>query len=100
MALDVFSLAFTGTSEDEIDPFVAADFANVERNSYGRSVQRVCSTARQQEVVRPVANDPMIPSSVSAFTAVISTSQTAQETVPRAFPQTNYLSISLCLLSK
>ena len=38
---NVSPLSFIGSSGDEKDPFHGAEFANVDRNSYGRPTQRV-----------------------------------------------------------
>ena len=90
-AIDVSPLTFIGSSEDEVDPFLEANFANVERNSYGRPVQRVAPIPRQPEVIRPIANPPTIQSNTSAFTAVMPTIQGPQDPAVRPFPQANYL---------
>ena len=86
---NISPLTFIGSSEEEDDPFFGANFANMDqpsRNSYGRPVQRVQPMPRQQRVDEVITNPPMIPSSSSAFTAVI-----PQEPAPRPFPQANYL---------
>ena len=90
-AIDVSPLSFIGSSEDEVDPFLDANFANVERSSYGRPVQRVVPIPWQQEVIRPIAIPPTIQSGTSAFTAVMPTIQGPQEPAVRQFPQANYL---------
>ena len=46
-AIDVSPLTFIGSSEDKVDPFLDANCANVERNSYGRPVLRVAPIPRQ-----------------------------------------------------
>ena len=90
-AIDVSPLTFNGSSGDEVDPFLEANFANVERNSYERPVQRVAPIPRQPEVIRPIANPPRIQTNTSAFTAVMPTIQGPQEPAVRPFPQANYL---------
>ena len=91
-AIDVSPLTFIGSSEDEVDPFLDANFfVNVERYSYGRPIQRVPPTTRQQAMIRPIVNIPTIPSSTSAFTAVMPTVQRPQEPAARPFPHANYL---------
>ena len=65
-------LSIIGSSNDEMDPFYGAEFSKVDRNFYGRPVQRVLPTPRQAQVVRPtVVNPPAITSSTSAFTVTI-----------------------------
>ena len=54
-ALDVSPFTFLGSFEDEKGPFFDADFAIVERNSFGRPVQRVSPMTREQEILRPIA---------------------------------------------
>ena len=86
---NISPLTFIGSSEEEYDPFFGANFANMEqsnRNSHGRPVQRVQPMPRQQRMDETIAIPPIIPSSLSAFTAVI-----PQEPAPRPFPQANYL---------
>ena len=88
-ALDVSPFTFLGSSEDKIDPFFDADFANVEKNSYGRPVQRVSPITRQQEIMRSIAYPLTLPSTTSDFTAVMPTAQRIQELKPLSFPQDN-----------
>ena len=90
---NISPLTFIGSSEEENDPFFGANFANMDqtdRNSYGGPVQRVQPTFRQQRLDETITNPPLIPSSLSAFTAVVSTAQRPQEPAPRPFPQANY----------
>ena len=55
-------------------------------NNYGRPVQRVQPMHRQQRMDETITNPPIIPSSLSAFAAVI-----PQEPASRPFSQANYL---------
>ena len=57
------------------------------RISNGRPAQGLSPFPRQQEMIRPVASPPTVPSSTSAFTAVVPTVQRLQEPAPRPFPQ-------------
>ena len=90
---NISPLTFIGSSEEE-DAFFGANFANMDqtnRNNYGRPVQRVQSMPRQQRMDETFTNPPIIPSSVSAFTAVVPKAQRPQDPAPRPFPQANYL---------
>ena len=44
---NVYPMTLIGSSEVEMEPFVGADYANVEKNSYVWQVQRVSPTARR-----------------------------------------------------
>ena len=90
---EVSSLTFIGSSEDEVDPFFGANFANVERNSYGRPVQRVQPTIRQSQTKRPNTIPPVVPSQNSAFKTVIPTPRWTQESTTHSLPQSNFLPI-------
>ena len=90
---NISPLTFIGSSEEQDDSFFGANFANMDqpsRNNYGRPVQRIQPMPRQQRMDQVITNPPMIPSSSSAFTAVIQLQQ-QQEPAPRPFPQANYL---------
>ena len=87
---EISSLTFIGSSEDEADQFFGANFANVERNSYGRPVQRVQPSIRQSQTAGPNTNPPVFPSQNSAFTTVIPTPRWAQEPTTHSLPQANY----------
>ena len=79
---DISLVTFIDSSEEEMDPFPEANFANVQRNAYGRPTQRVSPIPRPQvtnpgqqpEATRDI-NPPTIPSQVSAFTAYIAPQQ-------------------------
>ena len=88
---EVSSLTFIGSSEDEVAPIFGANFANVEKNSYGRPVQRVQPTIRQSQTTRPNTKPPVVPSPNSAFTTNIPTSRWTQEPTTQSLPQANYL---------
>ena len=90
---EVSSITFIGSSEDEVNPFFGANFANVERKSYGRPVQRVQPTIRQSQTTRPTTNPPIVPSQNSAFTTVIHTMQWTQGSTTHSLPQASYLSM-------
>ena len=88
---EVSSITFIESSEDDMDPFFRANFANVERNSYGRPVQRVQPTLKQSQTVRPMMDLPMVPSKNSAFTAVVPTPRWTQEPARHPFSPAHYL---------
>ena len=91
-ALDISQVTIIGSSDDEIDPFFDAYFANVRENFLPTTnTKSVANYHRQQEVLRPVSNPPTIRSGVNAFPAVMSIAQITQEPVPRSFPRENYL---------
>ena len=91
---NISSLTFIGSSSEEDDPFFGANFANVEqngRNSYGRPVQRVQPMVRAPQVTRETVNPPLVPSSRSAFSAVIPEQRRAPEIQTHTSMQANYL---------
>ena len=91
---NISSLTFIGSSEEEDNPFLGANFANVdqaERNSYGRPVQRVQLTVRTPRVTRATVNPPLVPSSRSAFSVVIPKQRRAPEIQAHPPMQANYL---------
>ena len=93
---NVSPLSFIGSSDDEMDPFHGAAFANSGENSFGRPVQRVLPTPRQPQIVRPTVINPlMIPSNTCAFTVAIPTSQRIQEPIAHSFLSANYLAMPL-----
>ena len=47
---NVSPLSFIGSSDDKMDPFHGAEFANEGRNLYVRPVQRVSPTPRQPQL--------------------------------------------------
>ena len=75
---DISPVTFIDSSEEEMDPFPEANFANVQRNACGRPTQRVSpipspqvvNLGQQPEATRDI-NPPTIPSQVSAFTAYV-----------------------------
>ena len=95
---DFSPVTFTDSSEEEMDPFPEANFANVQRNVYGRPAQRVSRIPRPQirnlgqqpEVTRNI-NPPAIPSQVSAFTAYVAPQQRAADFHARPVQQAAYL---------
>ena len=94
---NILPLTFIGSSSEEDGPFSGAKFANMDQtdsNSYGRLVQRVQPMPRQQRMDETITHPPpKIPSSVSAFTAVVPTAQRPQEPAHRPFHQANYLPV-------
>ena len=79
---NISSLTFIGSSEEEDNPFLGANFANVnqaERNSYGRPVQRVQPMVRTPRVTRATVNPPLVPSCRSAFSVVKPEQRRAQK---------------------
>ena len=86
------------SSDEEMDPFPEANFANVQRNAYGRPTQRVSPIPRPQienleqqpEITRNII-PPAIPSQVSAFKAYVAPQQRAADFNGRPVQQTAYL---------
>ena len=90
---NISSLTFIGSSEEEDNPFLGANFANVnqaEKNSYGRPVQRVQPMVRTPRVTRATVNPPLVPSSRSAFSVVIPEQRRAPEIRTHPPMQANY----------
>ena len=91
-------ITFIDRSEEEMDPFQEANFANVQRNAYGRPTQRVSpvprpqitNTEQQPEVTRNI-NPPAIPSQVRAFTAYVAPEQRTADFNARPVQQADYL---------
>ena len=91
-------VTFIDRSEEEMDPFPEANFANVQRNAYGRPTQRVSPIPRPQVAnpeQQPEAtrnfNPPTIPSQVSAFTAYFAPQQRTADFNARPIQQAAYL---------
>ena len=83
---DISPVTFIDSSEEEMDPFPGANFANVQRNACRRPTQRVSLIPRpqirnleQQSEVTSNINPPVIPSQVSAFTAYVAAQQRAAD---------------------
>ena len=97
---NVSPVTFIDSSEEEMNPFPEANFANVQRNAYGRPTQRVSPIPRpqirnlgQQPEVTRNTNPPAIPSQVSAFTAYVAPQQRTANFNTRAVQQAPYLPI-------
>ena len=88
---DISPTTFIDTSDEDMNPFPEANFANRPRNSYGRPIQRVCPVPRQQHNTTSNANQPVIPSETSAFTAYTAPQQRAIDPNPRPMQQAPYL---------
>ena len=82
---DISPTTFIDTSDEEMNPFPEANFANVKKNAYGRPTQRVCPMPRQQQDTQPsIVNLPNIPSQTSAFTANTAPQQLTRILVPHS----------------
>ena len=51
---DISPTTFIDTSDEEMNPFPEANFANVQRNAYCRPSQRVCPLPRRQQETQPL----------------------------------------------
>ena len=95
---DYSPVTFIDSSEEEMDHFPDANFANVQRNAYGRPTQRVSPIPRpqianpeqQSEATRNI-NPPTIPSQVSAFTAYVAPQQRTADFNARPVQPAAYL---------
>ena len=83
-------MTFIDSSDEEMNTFPEANFANVKRNAYGRPTQRECPMPRQREDVTRDTN-PTIPSQASAFTAYVAPQQRAVDSNVRPIQQASYL---------
>ena len=95
---DISPVTFIGSSEEEMDPFPDANFANVQRNAYGRPTQKVSHIPRpwitnpeQQPGETRNINPPVMPSQVSAFTAYVAPQQRTADFNARPVHQAAYL---------
>ena len=95
---DISPVTFIDSSEEELDPFPDANYANVQRNAYRRPTQRVTPIPRPQianpeqqpDATRNI-NPPAIPSQVSAFTAYVAPQQRTADFNARPVQQAAYL---------
>ena len=95
---DISPVIFIDSSEEKMNPFPEANFANVQRNAYGCPTQRVSTfprpqirnLERQPEVTR-ITNPPAIPSQMSAFTAYVAPHQRTADFNAQPVQQASYL---------
>ena len=88
---DTSPTTMVDTSDDEMNTFPEANFANVQRNAFGGPTQKVCPMHRRQREARHDINPPRVPSQTSAFTAYAAPRQRTADPSPRPIQQAHYL---------
>ena len=88
---NISPVTFRDCSDEEMNHFPEANFANIQRNAYGRPTQKVCPRPRQQHETTSDVNPPTIPSQTSAFTPYVPPQQRASDSSARPMQEASYL---------